>query len=176
MYAQVIAPPDPRYAALGLETPDTAVWAQMLSRLSPHHLFGTDELVELGTGQHPHVDRGLTQRTSGRERTLGDFRCVVVAELRAERSHQHQRVADVSLDVLLARFEAGRAVLLEALTGVREQPHRVPAWSADASALQVLDTGIGAPGQAIEPRPLAGDGPDFLDLSFRLIEQLQRDF
>lgn len=37
--AQVIAPPDPRYAMLGLESPDTAVWAQMLSRISPNHLF-----------------------------------------------------------------------------------------------------------------------------------------
>jgi len=37
--AQMIAPPDPRYALLGLETPDTAMWAQMLSRISPNHLF-----------------------------------------------------------------------------------------------------------------------------------------
>jgi len=37
--AQVIAPPDPRYALLGLQTPDTAVWTQMLSRISPNHLF-----------------------------------------------------------------------------------------------------------------------------------------
>jgi ABC-2 type transport system permease protein len=37
--AQVIAPPDPRYAMLGLETPDTAIWAQILSRISPNHLF-----------------------------------------------------------------------------------------------------------------------------------------
>jgi len=37
--AQVIAPPDPRYAALGLETPDTALWAQALARISPNHLF-----------------------------------------------------------------------------------------------------------------------------------------
>jgi ABC-2 type transport system permease protein len=38
--AQIIAPPDPRYAALGLDTPDTAIWAQSLSRLSPNYLFG----------------------------------------------------------------------------------------------------------------------------------------
>ncbi|MGN6117108.1 MAG: ABC transporter permease [Nitrobacter sp.] len=37
--AQMIAPPDPRYALLGLESPDTAVWTQMLSRISPNHLF-----------------------------------------------------------------------------------------------------------------------------------------
>jgi len=38
-FAQVVAPPDPRYAALGLETPDTALWSQMLMRLSPNDLF-----------------------------------------------------------------------------------------------------------------------------------------
>jgi ABC-2 type transport system permease protein len=37
--AQVIAPPDPRYAALGLETPDTGLWAQFLLRVSPNDLF-----------------------------------------------------------------------------------------------------------------------------------------
>src|SRR6201993_5369994 len=37
--AQVFAPPDPRYAALGLETPDTGLWAQFLLRISPNDLF-----------------------------------------------------------------------------------------------------------------------------------------
>ena len=37
--AQVIAPPDPRYAALGLETPDTGLWTQFLMRISPNDLF-----------------------------------------------------------------------------------------------------------------------------------------
>jgi ABC-2 type transport system permease protein len=38
--AQAIAPPDLRYTALGLETPDTALWTQFLSRISPNELFG----------------------------------------------------------------------------------------------------------------------------------------
>jgi ABC-2 type transport system permease protein len=38
--AQIIAPTDPRYAALGLDTPDTAIWTQILARLSPNYLFG----------------------------------------------------------------------------------------------------------------------------------------
>ena len=37
--AQAIAPPDPRYAALGLQTPDTGLWAQFLLRISPNDLF-----------------------------------------------------------------------------------------------------------------------------------------
>jgi ABC-2 type transport system permease protein len=43
----VIAPPDPRYAKLGLQTPDTAIWAQTLSRLSPDHLFAEAMLAVL---------------------------------------------------------------------------------------------------------------------------------
>jgi len=39
-FAQAIAPPDLRYTALGLETPDTALWTQFLSRISPNELFG----------------------------------------------------------------------------------------------------------------------------------------
>jgi len=45
--AQVIAPPDPRYVLLGLESPDTAIWTQALSRLSPSHLFGEAMLAVL---------------------------------------------------------------------------------------------------------------------------------
>jgi ABC-2 type transport system permease protein len=45
--AQVIAPPDPRYLLLGLDSPDTAIWTQTLSRLSPNHLFGEAMLAVL---------------------------------------------------------------------------------------------------------------------------------
>jgi len=45
--AQMIVPPDPRYAALGLETPDTAIWAQTLQRISPNQLFAEAMLAVL---------------------------------------------------------------------------------------------------------------------------------
>jgi ABC-2 type transport system permease protein len=45
--AQIIAPQDIRYAALGLETPDTAVWTQALGRISPNELFGEAMLAVL---------------------------------------------------------------------------------------------------------------------------------
>jgi len=38
--AQIFVPPDPRYMALGLPTPGTAMLEQILSRLSPSTLFG----------------------------------------------------------------------------------------------------------------------------------------
>jgi ABC-2 type transport system permease protein len=45
--AQVIAPPDPRYVALGLDTPDTALWTQALLRISPGQLFAEAMLAVL---------------------------------------------------------------------------------------------------------------------------------
>ena len=45
--AQFIAPPDPRYAAIGLQTPATAELQQWLQRLSPSHLFGEAMLAVL---------------------------------------------------------------------------------------------------------------------------------
>jgi ABC-2 type transport system permease protein len=47
MLATVIAPPDPGYTALGLPTPETVEWGQMLSRLSPSTLFGEVAFVLL---------------------------------------------------------------------------------------------------------------------------------
>jgi ABC-2 type transport system permease protein len=38
--AQIIVPPDPRYAALGLQTPGTVELEQVLARLSPSTLYG----------------------------------------------------------------------------------------------------------------------------------------
>src|SRR5690606_13808738 len=38
---------DPRYAALGLPTPQTLEWQQMLARLSPNDLFGEAMLAIL---------------------------------------------------------------------------------------------------------------------------------
>ena len=45
--AQAIAPPDPRFAALGLDSPDTAIWTQLLQRFSPNDLFGEAMLAVL---------------------------------------------------------------------------------------------------------------------------------
>jgi ABC-2 type transport system permease protein len=40
LVASIIAPPDLRYTALGLPTPETAEWGFILARLSPSTLFG----------------------------------------------------------------------------------------------------------------------------------------
>jgi len=45
--AQALAPPDPRFAALGLETPSTAALSQALGRISPNTLFGEAMLAVL---------------------------------------------------------------------------------------------------------------------------------
>jgi len=51
MLANVIAPPDPRYMAVGLPTPDTVEWQVALSRLSPSTLFGEVAQVLLNPAQ-----------------------------------------------------------------------------------------------------------------------------
>ncbi|HVX98222.1 MAG TPA: ABC transporter permease [Pseudorhodoplanes sp.] len=45
--AQAIAPPDPRFTALGLPSPDTLEWQLALQRLSPSHLFAETVLALL---------------------------------------------------------------------------------------------------------------------------------
>jgi ABC-2 type transport system permease protein len=51
--ATAIAPPDPQYTALGLETPSTYMWQQALARLSPGQLYV--EAIEplLNPSMHP---------------------------------------------------------------------------------------------------------------------------
>ena len=51
MVAAAIAPPDPRYMAVGLPTPETVEWEQALSRLSPSTLFGEVALALLNPAQ-----------------------------------------------------------------------------------------------------------------------------
>jgi ABC-2 type transport system permease protein len=51
MVAAAIAPPDPRYIAAGLPTPETVEWEQALSRLSPSTLFGEVALALLNPAQ-----------------------------------------------------------------------------------------------------------------------------
>jgi ABC-2 type transport system permease protein len=47
MVAAIIAPPDPGYVALGLPSPETVEWGQILSRLSPSTLFNEVAFVLL---------------------------------------------------------------------------------------------------------------------------------
>jgi ABC-2 type transport system permease protein len=51
MLANVIAPPDPRYLAAGLPTPETIEWQTALARLSPSTLFGEAALALLNPSQ-----------------------------------------------------------------------------------------------------------------------------
>jgi ABC-2 type transport system permease protein len=51
MLAGIIAPPDPRYTALGLDTPETIEWQTALSRLSPSTLYGEVALALLNPAQ-----------------------------------------------------------------------------------------------------------------------------
>src|SRR5258705_6735453 len=56
-------------------------------------------------------------------RLLGDLRRLVVADVRVERGHQHERVTHQLGDALAPRLDAGSAVLVEARGAVGEQPY-----------------------------------------------------
>lgn len=61
--AQAISPPDPRYALLGLNDPQTAIWTNTLQRVSPNDLFGEAMIAvpadhaDLGSGLHRSAAR-----------------------------------------------------------------------------------------------------------------------
>ena len=61
-------------------------------------------------------------------RMLGNFRRLVVADVRRQRGHQHQRTLHQFADALAIGFDAARAVLVEAA------PCRRPAGARSAGS------------------------------------------
>ncbi len=59
------------------------------------HLFRLDVLVKLLTCQKIELNRRLSQRDALLVSVLGDLGGVVVADVRVERRHEHQRVSQV---------------------------------------------------------------------------------
>ena len=66
MIGEVISPSDIRFAQLGLPTPDTLVWQQGLSRLSPGTLYG--EAVVAHAQSRRAVDDDLARPVPGPHR------------------------------------------------------------------------------------------------------------
>ena len=66
--AQMIAPPDPRYAALGLQTPDTAIWAQFFAAVAEPSVRRSDagDAVAHNALARPGVPRSVARRRDGR--------------------------------------------------------------------------------------------------------------
>src|ERR671919_2909426 len=86
------------------------------------HLLRPNPLIELLRRHQPELEGGFPQSLVLLVRLLGDLRGIVVADVRIERRHQHQRSLQVLLDALVVGLDALRTVLAEAPHAVRQQP------------------------------------------------------
>ena len=74
-----------------------------------HHVFRPDPRVELLGGQKPQLKRRLAERDSLLVGMLGDLGRVVVADVRVECRHQHQRALQEFVDPFAVRLDALRS-------------------------------------------------------------------
>ena len=88
-------------------------------------MFGADPAVVLFGGEVAAADRRFAQRDAFAVGGLGDRRRLVVADMRIERGHQHERPAHQLRDPAGVRFDAGHAVLGKAGHAVGQQPDRL---------------------------------------------------
>ncbi|CAM2158157.1 conserved hypothetical protein [Paraburkholderia tropica] len=89
------------------------------------HLAGLHPLVELLLGHVAERERGGLERRAFLVRLLGDLRGLVVADVRIERRHQHQRLVEQRVDAVAIRLDAHRAMIVEAERAVGEQADRL---------------------------------------------------
>src|SRR5690348_12414590 len=88
----------------------------------PDHRFRLDPAVEVLRADVTESERRLAQRRSLPVRLLGDLGGTVVADVRRERRHEHQRALEELLDTRRIGLDAARAVLLERAAAVGEEP------------------------------------------------------
>src|SRR5258706_4400781 len=80
-----------------------------------------DPGIELLPAEPAGGERSLAQARSFLVRLLRDLRRLVVADVRVQRRHEHQRALHQFVDARRVRFDAARAVLLEAARTVGQQ-------------------------------------------------------
>ena len=90
-----------------------------------HHILRPNPCVELLRGQEAQSERGLAQRQVLAVRLQGDLRGLLVADVRVERGHQHERVIEVLPDPPHARLDARRAAVVERACALGQQPDRL---------------------------------------------------
>src|SRR6516162_1009765 len=68
------------------------------------HVLRPDPLVELPCRHEAQLECGLAQGEILSVRLEGDLRRLLVADVRVERCHQHERAVEVLADALLVRL------------------------------------------------------------------------
>src|SRR5205085_7132222 len=89
------------------------------------HLFRLHVLVELRARQQAQRNRSVAQRDALLVRVLGDLGGVVVADVRVQSGDEHERLAQVFVNLRAVEFDAGDAVINEAVTGVFQEADRM---------------------------------------------------
>lgn len=77
------------------------------------HLFGSDPIVELLFGQIAQIDGLLLKRGAVLVRRLGNLGSLVVADVRIECRHQHQRLVHDLGNAICVSLDAVHAVCRE---------------------------------------------------------------
>src|SRR4030042_4847701 len=86
------------------------------------HVLGPHQAVEFLLEHMAEPYRLLTQGGAALMRGLGDLARLVVADMRRQRRHQHERLLQMLLDALPVGLDADDAFLAEAVGDVGEQP------------------------------------------------------
>ena len=116
-----------------------------LHRSRPDHRVGAHPAVEVRRAHVAQRERGLAQRGALAVRLLRDLGGAVVADVRRERGHQHERALDQLADARLVRLDAARAMLLERAAAVGEQPRALQEGMDDHRLVDVeLEVARGA--------------------------------
>ena len=79
----------------------------------PYHLLGFHPLIELFGSNVTQVDGGLLKGFALLVCGLGDFSGFVVSDLGIECGHEHQRVIEILLDIVMQRLDADCTLIVE---------------------------------------------------------------
>src|ERR1043165_7822913 len=95
---------------------NSGLTAYLSSRM--RHLFRLDVFVKLLARQEAQLNRRLAQADPLFVRVLGDLGGVVVADVRVQSGDEHKRLAQMFVALRAVEFDAGDAVIDEAVTGI----------------------------------------------------------
>src|SRR6267378_4654450 len=89
------------------------------------HVLGADEGVEFFGGDVAEIEGGFAEADVGLVGGFGDLGGLVVADFGGEGRDEHERIADVVVDLLAIGLDAVDAVFDKAVAGVGEEFHGV---------------------------------------------------
>jgi hypothetical protein len=90
-----------------------------------HHVLRPHPFVELLRRQETEPQRGLAQSQVFAVRRQRSLRRLLLADVRIERGHQHERVVQVLTDALGVRLDACGAPLVERADSLSQESDRL---------------------------------------------------